>query len=417
MTMSTQGTAGGSAGSSAGLPPGSVARYQIVLIEPAQQGAAARLEALLLDQVQALGVDPAAISVLHGEDANKRDPRGPVAAVYFGTDGSLPSWVDPVVAGLVNDGVPILPVVEDTNRFRELVPDRLTAFNGRAFDGDDKDLNAIACIVLENLDLLRRNRRIFISYRRVDSRGVAVQVYEALEAAGYEAFLDTHSIRGSDLFQDELWQRLSDVDLVVLLDSPNFLTSYWTAQELARVNALGIGMVQLLWPNQKLDPQAGLALPIQLTDTDFVGGTCTVHEADQLVDSTVRDIVSAVEGHRARSTGARHKALVGEVCSAAAKAGHSAQVHWRRCIVVTQDGGHRKVAVPVVGVPDAVRYHDVDRLIDTVDDLDSKDAVLVYNHAGIRERWLEHLEWLNGSGIRIKGVRVAELEKAFANGA
>lgn len=397
-----------------GAPPGSVARYQIVILEPDGKGMGQRLEATLRHRLNALGVDETAVAFLHGAEAAGRERKAPAAAVYFGTSQSPPAWVTDLIVGFNEDAVPVLPVVDNYRRFRDHIPEPLAAFNGRELDNADPDLEGVAGIVLENLGLLRHSRRVFVSYRRIDSRGVAVQIYEALDAAGFDVFLDTHCIRGSENFQDELWQRLSDVDLVVLLDSPNFLDGYWTEQEFATAHARGIGMVQVVWPQLAMADRAALALPVRLEDADFRNGTCSVSEVDCLTPEAIKRIVVAVEGHRARSIGARYSSIVKDVCSAAVRAGHRAQVHWRRCVVVEKTGGDRVVAVPVIGVPDAVRYHEVDRLVQTVEDLGSGQAVLVYDPAGIRPQWLEHLTWLDDC-VPVKGVRVTDLSGALGD--
>lgn len=397
-----------------GLPPGSIARYQIVILELDGKGMGLRLEATLRHRLNALGVDETAVVFLHGAEATERERKAPAVAVYFGSTQAPPAWVANLIAGFTEDAVPVLPVVDDYLRFRELIPEPLTAFNGRELDNADPNLEGVAGVVLENLGMLRHSRRVFVSYRRIDSRGVAVQIYEALDAAGFDVFLDTHCIRGSENFQDELWQRLSDVDLVVLLDSPNFLDGYWTEQEFATAHARGIGIVQIVWPHLALADRAALALPVRLKHADFREGTCSVSEMDCLTPEAIKRIVVAVEGHRARSVGARYSSIVNDVCRAAARAGHRAQVHWRRCVVVEKTGGERIIAVPVIGVPDAVRYHDVDRLVHTVEDLDSDQAVLVYDPAGIRPQWLEHLTWLDGC-VPVKGVRVTELSGALGD--
>jgi hypothetical protein len=103
-------------------------------------------------------------------------------------------------------------------------------------------------VAFENFRLLRSERRLFISYRRVESQGIAIQLYEALDALGFDVFLDTHGVPPATDFQSVLWHRLADSDVVVLLDTPDFRTSRWTVQELARANATSLQILHLLWP-------------------------------------------------------------------------------------------------------------------------------------------------------------------------
>ena len=108
-----------------------------------------------------------------------------------------------------------------------------------------RDWDRVASVLLEGLGLLRKSRRLFISYRRVETQGVAIQLYEQLDASGFDVFLDTHSLRPGEPFQEVVWHRLADTDVVVLLDSPGFLASRWTEEELARANSTNLQILQL----------------------------------------------------------------------------------------------------------------------------------------------------------------------------
>jgi len=58
---------------------------------------------------------------------------------------------------------------------------------------------------------------VFVSYRRDESRTGAVQLHDELSARGGDVFLDTHDIIPGDLFQEMLWHRLADCDVVIML--------------------------------------------------------------------------------------------------------------------------------------------------------------------------------------------------------
>lgn len=379
-------------------------RYQILLLDPAGTGRADDVEQVIRQRLDDLGVDvDEAVAFFHDQDAVKRHRGAPAVCAYFGDNLPAPDWVQPVLVDLEASGIPILPIVDDFKDFTRQIPEELCKFNGCALNQSHGNMDAVVAILLENLDLLRKQRHVFISYRRQESRGVAIQLYEGLDAAGFVVFLDTNSIRGSEPFQDELWHRLSNVDLVVVLDSPGFLDSRWTEQELAETNAKRIGIVQVVWPTSELQSRSALAKIELLTQTDFQGGVCRGNEMDQLTESAIQRIVLVVEAHRARSVGARHQRLVGEFCSEVEAAGFQAQMHWRRYLIVEGLTRGRVVAVPAIGVPDATVYYDADMLISGFDDLTGLETIVLYDHINIRERHLQHLAWLENSP-RIKGV-------------
>ena len=379
-------------------------RYQVLLIDPTGNGRSEEAEGALRQRLEELGVSvEEAVVFFRDQEGLKRHQGAPTAGVYFGDNPPAPTWVQHVLDDLVGSGVPILPVVEDIANFSQQIPEILHQFNGCALDHGSGNLEAVTTIVLENLDLLRKQRHVFISYRRKDSRGIAIQLYEALDAAGFVVFLDTHSIRGSEPFQEELWHRLSNADIVVVLDSPAFLDSRWTEQELTETNAKSIGIVQVVWPGVETQSRAALAKFEQLTHTDFQHEVCNCNEFDQLTTPAIQRIVKTTEAYRARSVGARHQRLVGEFCSEVRTAGAQALMHWRRYIVVDGLARGRVVAVPAIGVPDANVYHDAETLLGNFDELAGSEILVLYDHVNIRERHLDHLSWLENSP-HIKGL-------------
>jgi hypothetical protein len=73
-------------------------------------------------------------------------------------------------------------------------------------------IGRVATLVLETFRLLRRERRLFISYRRVDAQPLAERLYDALDARGFDVFIDVRSVPPAVDFQSELWHRMSDSD-------------------------------------------------------------------------------------------------------------------------------------------------------------------------------------------------------------
>ena len=142
---------------------------------------------------------------------------------------------------LLRDGLLIVPVVADIGQFSALVPSQIAHLNGCSLADCGAEFERMASRVLEGYGLLRERRRLFISYRRAETSGVAAQLYEALDTAGPDAFLDTHGVlRPGEPFQEILWHRLADTDVAILLDSPGFLDSRWNEEELARAKMSNI---------------------------------------------------------------------------------------------------------------------------------------------------------------------------------
>jgi hypothetical protein len=148
----------------------------------------------------------------------------------------------------------ILPIV-DTPQDAQHLPPVLATIN--AFKKKDTAGAWIDSLVDEALGmawLKRRTRKIFISYRRIDSSPIAAQLFDRFSELGYEVFLDDASIeRGVD-FQHELKWWLNDADLMLLLGSPRFSSSQWCMDEISFAQAQAIGIAALHWPAEIYDP-------------------------------------------------------------------------------------------------------------------------------------------------------------------
>lgn len=136
---------------------------------------------------------------------------------------------------------------------------------------DDLNMVKPAGVALQCLGLLPEQRRVFISYKRDDSRDVAVQLFEELSARQFDVFLDTHSVGVAVDFQAMLWHRLCDSDVVVMLDTPGFFDSRWSRAEWGRATDKHISILQVLWPGHKPSRFSALATSMPLAYGDLVG--------------------------------------------------------------------------------------------------------------------------------------------------
>jgi hypothetical protein len=380
-----------------------VTSYQIFL---SATGADSRLKTLhktILLRLQDLGVEASAVSFLNEETVPSRDPKAPTVGTFLSTTKNPTSRKS--IVELVRSGLMIVPVVENLGEFNDFVFDELREINGMEFRSDDPDMERVAGVLLEGLSLVRKSRRLFISYKRSETQSVAIQLYEALDHNGFDVFLDTLSIRPGEQFQDVLWHRLADTDVIVLLDSPEFLASRWTSAELARANSTNIQILQLVWPCSRLEASAAFSRAIPLEDSDF--RTCSLGADARLKDTVVQKVVVETESLRARALAARHSYLVEEFCAEARQLGLRPYVQPERFITVESKSGKFVAAVPTVGVPDAVRYHEIEAQLDRHPRQHS-EVILLYDDRGIREKWLKHLSWLDRQKLRVRSMQVAQ---------
>jgi hypothetical protein len=382
--------------------------YQIAIFADGADSYAATLRATIQRSISSLGISSRMLSFLDESSVSTRDIKSPIVSVYFGLTPH-PAPAAQALSALIRDAALVVPVVPKLDRFTEFVPDDLRPINGMELRPEDPDLERVASVILEGLGLLRKSRRLFISYRRVETQGIAIQLYEQLDANGFDVFLDSHSIRPGEPFQEVLWHRLADTDVVVLLDSPGFLGSRWTEEELAHANSTNLQILQLIWPGSTLPAAAAFSKPFALSDGDFEIATDHLGAAARLNTPCLERVAIEVESLRARALAARRTYLVQEFFSEATTAGLLPQIQPEHYIVLQTKSGKRYITVPTVGVPDAVRYQELEDEISR-HPRPSSGIILLYDERGIRDKWMNHLEWLDRKAMPVMSLQVAKAQ-------
>lgn len=373
------------------------ALYQIVLLGAGRLIHGPALADAVKQRLAEIGDDLVdALRVIEPTDIGTIVPNAPIVAVYFGND---PAVDQAEVQKLAADAVPVLPVVDDLDGYTAKTPAILHPVNGLAIRWSAPAYTELTNLILENLALLRRSRRLFLSYFRKESSAIAHQLRVAFDDAGYDTFLDTSSVPKGDDFQSVLWHRLLDSDVLIVLDTPNFLSSRWTREELAQASAMSVGMLRVVWPDVAREPTAELAVHLYLNPSDF-------ESEDRLTDAAATRIITGAEALRARCIAARHTNLVVEFCEEANRLGATTTVQPSRYVLAEMPDGRKIAAIPAVGVLDARRYHEASNRFPTSGG-HADEAVLIYDHRGMMADWTEFLDWLDNH-LPVRGLRVTE---------
>lgn len=368
--------------------------YDILILGDVGSGTADRLEAALRSLIEESGIDEADISYRRTGRGYQTewDGRRPTVVASF---SSISGEDLALVQFLSTKRIPIIPIAGPKERF-ESFPEALQSLNGTTVKDNDPNLMIVAATVLEAVGLLREQRRIFISYRRVDSRDVAVQLHNSLSARGFNVFLDTHAIRPGKVFQEELWQQLCDSDVVLLLDTPGYFDSKWTREEFGRAQSFGIYIYRLVWPDHHPQGETSLSETRRLRDSDLIDGL--------LLSQTLDEIVERLEWLRARGVADRHLSLSGKLqAEVEGVGGRVVGAGAYRALSIQMDDGFTAWVYPVVGVPTAPLMNAIARRAGAAD---HEGPFLVYDHQGIAEPWLEHLDWLNTHIPEVDFMRV-----------
>lgn len=359
--------------------------YEIVILgdvpEQDRERLRETLNSLTSDFELALDKD---VGVRNSATLDQRNVKAATAAAYF--FNGVANDRD-ALGQLVAANIPIIPVVASEAEFSGL-PEIVRGSNGLQRNSRDADLTELASALLECVGLLRQQRRVFISYRRQESRVAAVQLHDALSSKCFDVFLDTHDIRPGREFQDELWHFMSDCDVMVMLDTPGYFDSRWTREEIGRARLKNIHVLRVVWPGHSPNRMSDLAQTIYLGKRDLHCRKETISE------KRVDEIALAVESLRSRSIAARHIAIVGKLKSEVANASGTVEgIGAHRALRISLMNGGKVWAFPVVGVPNAEILNEISDKVSCSDE--DYPPILVYDHFGIHERWETHLTWLN----------------------
>lgn len=372
-------------------------KYQLILL-----GTDVSEKELILKKVfqfiKDLGLPEQVIKVINADNVSSEYlGNQPTFALYFGDVNGNHKHLD-ITDRLLKDGTMILPVYfgnPDDGAFDKEIPCILSNQNGMQFK--ENELDRIANIILESYELLRSTRKVFISYKRSESTSVAIQLFEVLESYNYDVFLDTHSIAKAEPFQDELWHRMTECDVIVLLNTPKFLESHWCKEEFAEAGTKLIGMVQLVWPNHEIkniDAGSHISYPMKLNESDFVDNIYNNKDRSKLVDRIVEEIVQKVESVRARNLASRQDNLITEFRNIAKQFDRDITVQPEKFMTETLASGKRNIYIPTIGVPQSTSCQSAE-IRHEFEKHPSTSIRLIYDDLRIRDKWLKHLDWLN----------------------
>ena len=195
-----------------------------------------------------------------------------------------------------------------------------------------------------------------------------------------------------------LWHRLVDCDVMIVLDTKNYLDSKWTPQEIGRAQALGVQILRVVWPGH-----AGTA-HLSLSDT-IVLSKCDLRLRKRLIGPVVSEIAKRTEVLRSRSIATRQLDIVGKLKVEVERIrGQFEGIGAHRAMAITLPMGRTVEAYPVVGVPTAEMLNDIHTKATKA--RHGRFPCLVYDHTGIRPAWLDHLAWLDDN---LEGVRTLKI--------
>lgn len=379
--------------------------YQLIFFGNVKTHAYSELRKCFLKCMKDLGIGEKCVKVIRANNFNKDYDNKQPSFVFFLGNKANKNKDNDLLEILLNNGESIYPLYFGKNGFKQEIPDVLSSLNGHQYIKGDVD-KYVNC-ALETLRLLRKTRRVFISYRRDESAAVANQLFDVLTRRNFDVFLDSYVIRGADDFQDELFHRMSDSDVVVQLHTADFKNSKWCQAEVEMANMKQIGLVEVVWPDMRLERWQELCHFCSLKNSDFKRNTYKGRTA-QLKANVLNAIARDVESVRARNLAARQDNLTGEFVKEAKKVGKSI-VQEFYYLKEQLPNGSRRVYIPAVGVPSSFDYYESLEFRQLLKD-NKLEIYLLYDALRIRSKWIKHLDWLDSS-LEVKSIKKKDFLK------
>ena len=398
-------------------------QYQLITLGPNADLLDHRVRQELFDGFRELDLDPASdLAILGVAQRSQLNAKCSIVGLWYGGDSPFQGEVEHTEAldSLLAMGVALFPLVESLDVFTKKIPKPLQPVNGIEW-GDAR----LTGDILKAFGLTRELRQAFISYKRSDSAGIAKQIAHVLFDRGYQVFLDTASVERGVPFQDILHERLANIDLVILLDSPHALDSVWVHEELDMVNQLGLGVLQLAWTKPDPNDPAGvklLATPgtefsfrYSLEPKHFEDQGKTIGPYAMLKADALKEVADRAEQARIRSLGARRMRVVSYLRAEASRLDLAVDVQPAGPVEILRRGQVISTAYPIIGLPDAWAIYEQQRRIlagksgaTPVTDFVGASRIL-YDGLGILEDRLKHLGWLNDN-LQLKTLRTELLQ-------
>lgn len=292
-------------------------------------------------------------------------------------------------------GIPIIPIASNFTKVHDEIPESLCKLNCISFENEG--IQRIASALLECAGLLPKQRRVFLSYKRDESRDSALQLFSELSARRFDVFLDTHGVAPAVDFQAMLWHRLCESDVLVMLDTPQYFNSRWTAAEFGRAQAKGISILRVGWPNVIASNRVATTTQIYLNHTD-------IDTSGQLANQVISNICSRIESLRSQSHAVRQKNLYHHISQGVESIGGTVLgTGQHRAVHIHLPDGKEVFIYPSVGVPTALTLNDA------FDLSTNPNVAVVYDDVGLHPDWASHLSWLNSNMSKGRYIKAHEI--------
>ncbi len=209
----------------------------------------------------------------------------------------------------------VIPIWHSGSVASEVIPDAIRRLNAVSWDDARSECLLAA---LEHLGIVENERKLFLSYRRIETERLAVQLAHGLSERRFDVFLDRFTVPPAEDFQERIDQELCDKAFVVLLESKSAIGSPWVQHEVAYALSHHVSVLALTLPDASPDGLLDVvddAFRVRLSGADLKGG--------ELTASALQSVIGTIEMTHARQIRRRRSQLFGSTQDWLQRAGYS----------------------------------------------------------------------------------------------
>lgn len=306
----------------------------------------------------------------------------PVLYLYYGKSAGSSNYQGKLDLTELARQKKILPIAPSATDFGHNIPKKIRHLNG-FFLNDGRSVFALKNYILAFFGIVNTNRKVFISYRRVDSEEFAHQLFYALTKLKYHPFLDSYSIQPGVDFQQYLRHELNDTELIVVLNTKHFKESPYTLEEVNIANELRIPILEVKFDSFVEIGVLGLSQVIDCGKK--------INATKHFAPSFINRITTIIEQMRAQSYLFKRKNVIASLNNKIQQFGLDLQEagDFLRCDVI------REIYFPLTHIPQSADLFKTDEFFNTLPLFSTYNKTVIYNGSYCRDDIKRHLNWLS----------------------
>ena len=275
-----------------------------------------------------------------------------------------------------------------------------------AFEYDDKNhsvsVDTLCDIILDKLGIIKNSRKIFISYKRSETKRLAEMVRKALSDAGYTVFLDTRDIDVGSDFMQEIRQSIVESDIFLMLNSESYYDSLYTKKELYAACVSGTAIVVLSSKGNNNKNLNGLEY-VEIDDYNKESGgygTLLLFDKDRI------NIIKKIQDVRLRLWKSRHQRLNRRMSLFQEKESFLQGVH-----IPCKSMREHSIIYAITGLPNTLDFQRIQQHGSRfAEETGNNKVYALYDDLSLPVSYSKHLNWLKAEMRNINLIKTSSFE-------